>query len=208
VTTGRRGISRLRLGDNWKDGEMSDEIREFALHEGETWRDVVTRISAKASIDSGEDASDFVADCLKTFDAASKRRDGKDDRAAALETLHRWCCFPSTEHTPGPWSWAKIDGSTTMLLGEGQDPCCTSILIADGCKACADKGRNCSINGNSFDLSLISTATDILAALRRLLAKSKDMLERDVIAGWREGNELSEEVAQAETAMAKAEGQE
>jgi hypothetical protein len=61
-----------------------------------------------------------------------------------------------------------MDASTTMLLAEGQDPCCTSILIADGCKACADKGRNCSINGNQFDLSLISAAPDLYAACKAL----------------------------------------
>jgi hypothetical protein len=180
--------------------------KEFSLHEGETWRDVVARIAGKASADMGEDAKALVRDCLDAFDAASKRSKGEDDRAAALVALHRWGCFPRTEHTPGPWTWAKIDGSTTMLLGEGQDPCCTSILIADGCKACADKGRNCSINGNAFDLSLISAAPDLLSALRRLLAKSKDMLERDAAAWWRGGNELDEEVAQAEAAIAKAEG--
>jgi hypothetical protein len=49
-------------------------------------------------------------------------------------------------------------------------------------------------------------APELLDALRRLLAKSTDMLERDVIAGWREGTELSEEVAQAEAAIARAEG--
>jgi hypothetical protein len=62
-----------------------------------------------------------------------------------------------------------MDASTTMLLAEGQDPCCTSILIADGCKACADKRRNCSINGNQFDLSLIAAAPDLFAACKAYL---------------------------------------
>jgi hypothetical protein len=142
--------------------------KDFMLREGETWRNVVIRIAVSASMHMGDDRRPFVHDCLATFDAAIKKRNGDDDRGAALVALHRWACFPRTEHTPGPWTWAKMDDSTTMLLGEGQDPCCTSILIADGCKACADKGRNCSINGNEFDLSLIAAAPDLLAACKAL----------------------------------------
>jgi hypothetical protein len=49
------------------------------------------------------------------------------------------------------------------------------------------------------------TAPDLLAALKRLLDKASEMLEQDVVAMWREGCELREEVAQAQAAIAKAE---
>jgi hypothetical protein len=69
--------------------------------------------------------------------------------------------------------------------------------------------RYCAITNRpsrDADLALTAAAPGLLSALRRLLAKSKDMLERDVVAMWREGTELSEEVAQAEAAIARAEG--
>jgi hypothetical protein len=115
-----------------------------------------------------------------------------------------------TEHTPGPWQWCHPDTSVSILHCADDDPMTTGILIALGHEGCAERqGRNCAIrNGPSrdADLSLISAAPELLAALRRLLAKSTDMLEQDFVAQWREGNELAEEVAQAEAAIAKAEG--
>ena len=151
-----------------------------------------------------EDLGDTVSltdKILKIFDAEMLRDPRPDQRHAALTALHFWGGLPSTEHTPGPWHWAKMDASTTMLLGDGQDPCCTSILIADGCKACADKGRNCSINGNEFDLSLIAAAPDLLAALKALV-EALDAME----AGG-PGVVIDQEVKQARCAISKAEGQ-
>lgn len=181
--------------------------KEFSLREGETWRDVIIRLTShhapqeETKWDGSTITVSLTDKILKIFDAEMLRDPRPDQRHAALTALHFWGGLPSTEHTPGPWHWAKMDASTTMLLGDGQDPCCTSILIADGCKACADKGRNCSINGNEFDLSLIAAAPDLLAALKALV-EALDAME----AGG-PGVVIDQEVKQARCAISKAEGQ-
>jgi hypothetical protein len=181
-------------------------IGEFALHEGETWRDVIIKITShhpkkeETNWDGTTIMISLTDKLLKTFDDAMLRDPCGDARHAALTAFHFWGGLPSTEHTPGPWNWAKIDGSTTMLLGEGQDPCCTSILIADGCEACATRGRNCSINGNAFDLALIAAAPDLLAVCKALIKKIDWAFDSEI------QGVLAEEVDAAEAAIAKAEG--
>ena len=171
-------------------------MRDFERRDNESWRDVVARIATRAQADRPDDHPDFVAICLRSFDAASQRRQGKNDRVAALVALHRWVCFPRTEHTPWPWTWEKVDDSATMLLGEGQDVCCTSILIVEGCEACATRGRNCSMNGNAYDFALIEAAPDLLAACKAFLTEWADMDGYD---------EAANAVILARAAIAKAE---
>jgi hypothetical protein len=171
--------------------------KEFELHDGESWCDVVARIAARAMEGEAQEATDeFINDCLNTFERASVQRGRKNDRVAALIALHRWCCFPRTEHTPGPWTWEKVDDSTSMLLGEGQDGCWTSILIVEGCEACAARQRNCSMNGNRHDFALIEAAPDLLAACKAFLAEWGDYDGYD---------EAANAVILAKAAIAKAE---
>jgi len=171
-------------------------MREFERRDNESWRDVVSRIATRATEDDPDNASDFIRDCLNTFARASSNRQGKNDRVAALVALHRWACFPCTEHTPGPWTWEKVDDSVTMLLGEGQDVCCASILIVEGCEACATRGRNCSMNGNAYDFALIEAAPDLLAACKAFLTEWADFDGYD---------EAANAVILARAAIAKAE---
>lgn len=103
-----------------------------------------------------------------------------------------------TKHTPGPWHWYHPDKSSSLLLGRDQDPACTSILWAAGCETCAANGRNCSISGNSADLSLIAAAPDLLVVCKALVSLRDD-----------EGcdvDRLLSIVEWAEEAIAKAEG--
>jgi hypothetical protein len=106
-----------------------------------------------------------------------------------------------TQHTTGNWNWHTSNSWKRLCSDQGhgkQVPILTpTVNPRDG---------HDELDVSSKDMALISAAPDLLAALRRLLAKSTDMLERDFTAQWRRGDELSEEVAQAESAIAKAEG--
>jgi hypothetical protein len=81
-------------------------------------------------------------------------------------------------------------------MGEGQDVCCTSILIVEGCEACAARQRNCSMNGNQYDFALIEAAPDLLAACKAFSAEWGDYDGYD---------EAANAVILAKAAIAKAE---
>lgn len=131
---------------------------QFALIDNETWRDVVERILADASDEDKQH-------CLSFYDEMAKR--GKAEKEIAATALFHRGLFPRGEPTPGPWEWSKVDDSTTMLLGLGQDGVCGSILEVSGCRACGTRGRNCAINGTKFDLAIIEAAPELYESLER-----------------------------------------